>query len=259
MLSQFISQLPIYLLTLPAALLALSLHETAHGYVALKLGDPTARNFGRLSLNPLKHIDIIGFVCMVLFHFGWAKPVPINTRNFKNPRRDMALTGLAGPMSNLILALINALLVRFCVFLSGHFFSADLQLLPQYFSGLSDVAPSIGFTMFSILSVIVYLGVIINIGYAVFNLIPVPPLDGSRIFYVFLPPRWYFGVMKYEQIIALVLLVLLWTGLLSSPLNFAINGLTDLLFRLTGMGSGTEASATFYGMYHYVVLNLLKL
>ncbi len=259
MLSEFLSNLPIYILSLPVALLALSFHETAHGYVALKLGDQTARNFGRLSLNPLRHIDILGFLCMVFFHFGWAKPVPINTRNFKNPRRDMALTGLAGPVSNLILATLSVLLLRLCTFVSGHFFAADLQLLPQYFSGLSDVAPSIGFTMFSIFSVIVYLGVIINIGYAIFNLIPVPPLDGSRIFYVFLPTRWYFAVMKYERIIMLALFVLLWLGFLDVPLNFAMGGVESLLFRMVGMGVKTDAYKTFSSMYRYVIFNLVVL
>ena len=103
------------LLSLPIVLLSLSVHETAHGYAAMKLGDPTARNLGRLTLNPAKHIDPIGFICMVLFGFGWAKPVPINTRYFKNPKRDMALTGLAGPVSNLLLALLFAILLRLTI------------------------------------------------------------------------------------------------------------------------------------------------
>lgn len=91
LINSFLNDLPAFLLSLPIILFALSAHETAHGYVAYRLGDPTARNLGRLTLNPLKHLDPIGFLCMVFFHFGWAKPVPINTRNFKNPRRDMAL------------------------------------------------------------------------------------------------------------------------------------------------------------------------
>ena len=100
------------LLRLPIVLLMLSVHETAHGYVAYKLGDPTAKNLGRLTLNPIKHLDPIGFISMILFGIGWANPVPINTRNFKNPRRDMALSGAAGPVSNLLLALIFAILLR---------------------------------------------------------------------------------------------------------------------------------------------------
>ena len=100
------------LLSLPIILLVISVHETAHGYVASKLGDPTAKSLGRLTLNPLKHIDPIGFICMILCGFGWAKPVPINTRYFKKPRRDMALTGAAGPVSNLLMAVVFTLLYR---------------------------------------------------------------------------------------------------------------------------------------------------
>ena len=100
------------LLSLPIVLLSLSLHETAHGFAAFRLGDPTARNLGRLTLNPIKHLDPIGFLCMLLAGFGWAKPVPVNSRYFKNPRRDMALVGLAGPLSNLLLATVFLLLLR---------------------------------------------------------------------------------------------------------------------------------------------------
>ena len=101
-----------YLLSLPIILLALSVHEASHGIMANKLGDPTAKNFGRLTLNPLKHIDPFGFLCMLFFHFGWAKPVPVNSRYFKKPRRDMALTATAGPVSNILISLIFAGLLR---------------------------------------------------------------------------------------------------------------------------------------------------
>ena len=103
------------LLSLPIILLALSLHETAHGFVAYKLGDPTARNLGRLTLNPAKHLDPIGFICMLLAGFGWANPVPINSRNFRKPRRDIALTSIAGPLSNLLLAFVFVLVFRFSI------------------------------------------------------------------------------------------------------------------------------------------------
>ena len=95
-LTNFMRELPLYLLSLPVVLLALSIHESAHGYAAYRLGDPTARNLGRITLNPVKHFDLLGFLSMLVFHVGWAKPVPINSRYFKNPRRDMALTGAAG-------------------------------------------------------------------------------------------------------------------------------------------------------------------
>ena len=99
-----------YLLSAIAALISLTIHEYSHGYAAYKLGDPTAKALGRLSLNPIKHLDPVGAVCMLIFHFGWAKPVPINMRNFKNPRRDFAITALAGPLANLVMAFISAFL-----------------------------------------------------------------------------------------------------------------------------------------------------
>ena len=186
------------LLSIPAALITLTLHEYAHGYVAWRLGDPTARSLGRLTLNPLRHLDPLGTLSMVLFRFGWAKPVPINPRYFKNPRKGMALTAAAGPAANLIMAFVGALLVKLTV-LGGN---AVLSLLPHqfvflFFSHLADF-----FTLFHLL----------NISYCVFNLIPLPPLDGSRIFYVFLPTKWYFKVMKYERQIMIVLMIALIIG-----------------------------------------------
>ena len=111
MLEQLQSTLPTLLLSLPAVLISLSVHESAHGYVANKLGDPTAKNLGRITLNPMKHFDLLGFLSMVIFRVGWANPVPINARNFKNPRRDMAISAAAGPLSNLCLAFIFAILL----------------------------------------------------------------------------------------------------------------------------------------------------
>ena len=128
----FVSRIPLFLLSLPVVLLALSVHETAHGYVAYKLGDPTAYSLGRLTVNPLKHIDPIGLLCMVVFRIGWAKPVPINTRYFKKPKRDMALSAAAGPVSNLLLALLFAGLLRLLVLLVDIFLAEELvTLLPS--------------------------------------------------------------------------------------------------------------------------------
>ena len=214
-MSAILSSLRDILYTLPCILLALTVHEVAHGWMAMKLGDPTARNLGRLTLNPLKHLDPVGTLCMIFFHFGRARPVPINSRYFRKPRRDMALTALAGPVSNICMGLLGILLFR--IFLTiftahtaeGFLFNIQLSVLTllQYFFSL-------------------------NISLAVFNLLPVPPLDGSRIFLTFLPPKYYFGIMQYERYIQLVLMLLLYTGKLNEPLSFLVDGLADILFWL---------------------------
>ena len=207
------------LLCLPIILISLSLHEVAHGYAAYKLGDPTAKNFGRLTLNPMKHLDPIGFICMLLAGFGWANPVPINTRNFKKPRRDMALSAAAGPISNVLLAAV------FCALIKVYTIVAPSIVLTTDFS-----AKVLYFTF-----VFLYYGVSLNLTLAVFNLLPVPPLDGSRLLYVFLPPKYYFGVMKYERYISLAIMFLLLFGVLSPVISFVTDGLMSLLFLLFGL------------------------
>lgn len=196
-----------FLFVVPCVLIALTFHEFAHGYMAYKLGDPTAKNFGRLTLNPLKHLDPIGTICMIFFHFGWAKPVPINSRYFKKPRRDMALTAAAGPIMNFILAFVGVLVCR---------------ILTKIFVAFPAQSDFVYYIQYAALTLFSYFHML-NLSLGVFNLIPIPPLDGSRIFYIFLPPKWYFGVMKYEKYIQLALLVLLWTGLLSRPLSAAVS------------------------------------
>lgn len=196
-----------FLFVVPCVLIALTFHEFAHGYMAYKLGDPTAKNLGRLTLNPLKHLDPIGTICMIFFHFGWAKPVPINSRYFKKPRRDMALTAAAGPIMNFILALFGMLVCR---------------ILTKIFVAFPAQSDFVYYIQYAALTLFSYFHML-NLSLGVFNLIPIPPLDGSRIFYIFLPPKWYFGVMKYEKYIQLALLVLLWTGLLSRPLSAAVS------------------------------------
>lgn len=213
-------------LSMPIILFALSLHETAHGYVAYKCGDNTAYNLGRLTLNPFKHIDPIGFACMLLLGFGWAKPVPINTRNFRNPKRGMALTALAGPLANAILGLISAALYGFVTALYYYLM----------FTGANEFA----LTCISYTSLLFELSALYNLLFMAFNLIPIPPFDGSRIMLVFLPPKAYFGIMKYERQIMVGLLVALMilSRLGFSPFSWIAYNLTDLvatpIFKLFG-------------------------
>ncbi len=192
----------------PIALLSLSVHESAHGYVSYKLGDPTARNLGRITLNPLKHFDVFGFICMVVARVGWAKPVPVNPRYYKNPRVGMALTAAAGPAANLLLAFFGV-------------FGAELSYRLVLNLTLGGGDATLAITVFNFF----YYLAISNISLAVFNLIPVPPFDGSRIVYVFLPPKYYFGIMKYERYIMLAMLVLVYIGIFDGPLGFVMEGI----------------------------------
>ncbi|MBP3401580.1 MAG: site-2 protease family protein [Clostridia bacterium] len=172
-----------YILSALAALIALTIHEFSHAYAAYKMGDDTAKNFGRLTLNPIKHIDPIGAICMIFLHVGWAKPVPINMRNFKNPRKGFAITAAAGPLSNLILAFVSAL----------------LYLL--FYALVRDVRTDSDFVFNLIINTLIFLSVFhsINIGLAIFNLLPIPPLDGSRLLGLVLPEKIYYTILKYEQ------------------------------------------------------------
>ena len=191
-----------YVLSALAVLIILTVHEFAHGYVAYKLGDDTPRNLGRLTLNPIKHIDPLGALCLVFFHIGWAKPVPINMRNLRKPRRDFAIIALAGPLVNILLAFVFAF----------------VYLLT--FASLRD-REFVGFTLTLLQNTLnfIYLFHVINIGIALFNLIPIPPLDGSRLLTALLPPRAYYFIMKHERTIYYVFLGwLLLGGFVSSAL-----------------------------------------
>ena len=193
-------------------LLSLILHECAHGYVALKCGDPTAWMLGRLSLNPAKHLDPIGTLCMVFLRVGWAKPVPVNMNRFRNPKRGMALTALAGPASNLILAAVFLFLYGLC------FLPLSKSAAGRYFLKMIDLTA------------------VISIGLGIFNLLPIPPLDGSKILFSFLSDGSYRLLMRYERYVSLLLFALVWAGVLGKPLSAAINGVYGVLYPMAQGG-----------------------
>ena len=199
------------LMRLIAVFLCLTVHETCHGLAAYALGDPTAKRERRLSLNPLHHIDWVGLACMLVLGFGWAKPVPVDMRYFKKPKQGMALTALAGPVSNFLLALLLLLIAR------GEFLRAVTtgSFSGTWFSFLVDTAS-------------------LSVGLGLFNLVPIPPLDGSKVLAVLLPDRAYNWLMRYERFGMLVLLVVISVGVGSNALNSAIRWTFTLLCRLVG-------------------------
>ncbi|MBE6671592.1 MAG: site-2 protease family protein [Ruminococcaceae bacterium] len=214
-----------FLLRIPVVLLALSIHEYAHGYAAYKMGDPTAKYFGRFTLNPVKHLDIIGTICMFLFGFGWAKPVPVNARNFNNPRKGMAITALAGPVSNVLLSFLGLIL-----------YNTTYLIMTQ--TSIIYNSSEFVLNIFTVLLVFFSMFHYLNLSLAIFNLIPLPPLDGSRIAFVLLPDRLYFNVMKYEQTIQIILMVCLCLGILDVPLRFLITNLSDGMQKIINLVIG---------------------
>ena len=192
----------------------LPLHEYAHGWVAGKLGDPTARLERRLTLNPLASVDPVGTVWLFLFGFGWAKPVPVDPRYFKKPKRDMARVALAGPVSNLLAGLAGAVVMQAMrAFLTGGGVNAVTQFI------------------YAVLNFYV----LVNIGLAAFNLLPIPPLDGSRILGAFLSDRALATYYRYQNIFVMVMFMLLISGVFSMPLALVENAMSQALFWLAGL------------------------
>lgn len=193
------------LISLVPALLCITLHELAHGFVAYKLGDNTAKSRGRLTLNPIKHLDVMGLLMMLIFHVGWAKPVPVNMHNFRNPKRGMALTALAGPLSNLLIAfafmlLYGLLYIPLGKSLVGAYVLMALELTAE-----------------------------LSIGLAVFNLISFPPLDGSKVLFSLMSDEKYYKLMCYERYAALVLFALMYFDVLDRPIALARYGIMQFL------------------------------
>ena len=193
------------IIMIPILLIALPFHEYAHAYVAYKLGDPTAKNMGRLTLNPLKHLDLFGTLMMFVARVGWARPVPVNSGYFKDRRKGIILVSLAGPMSNLLLAfafmLVWGIMVKLLV----------IEVIP--------IRSETMVTVITWLQVFFQVSILVNISLAVFNMIPVPPLDGSRLISSFIPEESYYRFARYEQLI----------GWLSGAGNLCPNALSSVI------------------------------
>ena len=186
---------------------ATPLHEFAHALIAVKLGDDTPRLRGRLTINPMAHIDMRGALMIFLFGFGYAKPVEVRMRRFKKPKRDMALVALAGPVCNIL----QSLILLFIYNALRYFGSANENIMMTY------------------MGLFFFYAAVINVNLAVFNLLPIPPLDGSRLATALLPSKYYYKIMQYERYIMIGLFVLLFTGILSTPLSFLSNAVITLL------------------------------
>lgn len=197
------------ILGIPALLLAISVHEFAHGYAAYRLGDPTAKYQGRLTLNPLAHLDPLGAIMLLVFRFGWAKPVQVNPAYFKNRKQGTLIVALAGPLANVIMAWL---------------FYNMWRTVPYY---LPTAALSRTTYLF------LYINVQYNLGLAAFNLLPIPPLDGSKVVASLLPPRWEYSFLRLSMYGPFILMLMLWTGMAQRIMNPVFNTLARLISRLS--------------------------
>ncbi len=202
-------------ISIAAFLISVSCHEFSHGYVAYKLGDPTAKNSGRLTLNPLKHFDLLSVLFYMVFHFGWAKGVPINPAYFKDTKKGMVMSALAGPLTNILLAFISAVI---------------LQIYPERVS-----FGGIGYHILLYLYQFLYYMLSVNVMLAIFNLIPIPPLDGSKVFFSVFPERIYYRILSYDRFMLLLLLVLVYTGVLDRVITTGAGNLTRIIMQLADM------------------------
>jgi Zn-dependent protease len=223
------AHLPEIVIQLLAFALAISVHESAHGWVAERLGDPTARWLGRITLNPIKHVDLVGTIVFPLMLavmgapiIGWAKPVPFVSRNLRNQRRDPALVGLAGPASNIVFGAGVMVVLLGLKTVMPSFRSLLAAMIQGGAAGVPGIAAPLIYLLFSL--------AMVNLVLAVFNLIPIPPLDGSHVVGALLPPRLHWQWVQLERYGFLLLFALLWTGLLGVVLRPFVNALVWILF-----------------------------
>lgn len=205
------------LVTVIAVVSAMSIHEMAHALVSYWLGDPTAKSQGRLSLNPFRHIDWLGVLCLLLFHFGWAKPVPVDASYYKDRKTGIIWTSFAGPVANFLLAFL-------CVLI----YMGLIRWVPSF--AISDAG--------SFLLVVLATSAGMNIGFGLFNLIPVPPLDGSKVLFSFLPDDQYYRFIEGSPFFMLILIVLIYLGILSGPLSMLQANIMEFFVNVSSMMVG---------------------